>query len=59
MENPEFIGFKEAMKEFGLGEKKLRSLTKRKGCPMLPRERGQNYQINKQRFAEWLDNQRR
>lgn len=57
MEKPTFISFEECRQEFGLSKDKLRELLNRKGCPMLPRRKGQNYQINKVKFSEWLDKQ--
>ncbi|WP_312353938.1 hypothetical protein [Aminipila sp.] len=57
MEKPIFMTFKECKDEYGFGERELRALLNRKGCPVLPRRKKQKYRINQQKFAEWINNQ--
>jgi hypothetical protein len=54
-----FITFDEVRAQFGLTYWEARKLLNMKGCPILPRKKGQTYKVNKDRFEEWLDNQRR
>lgn len=52
---PEFISIEEVMKIYGLSKKYTTKLLNTKGCPVLPRRKGQKYRVNKVKFAEWLD----
>ena len=54
MEKPVFMSFEECRSEYGFGEKELRNLLNRKGCPILPRRKKQKYRINKAKFSDAL-----
>ena len=49
------IGIEEAMQITGLGRKTITRYLNTKGCPVLPRRKGQNYQIPKESFIKWLE----
>lgn len=51
------VGIEEIMQETGLSRKYLTSLLNMKGCPVLPRKKGQHYRILKGPFMEWLTSQ--
>nr|DAO40666.1 MAG TPA: helix-turn-helix domain protein [Caudoviricetes sp.] len=48
------ITVEDAMHEYGLSRKFITKLLNTKGCPILPRKKGQHYRILKDVFEEWL-----
>jgi len=59
MEEKKIITITEAMELTGLSRKKITALLNVKGCPLLPRQKGQTYQIPRERFMEWVETRTR
>ena len=59
MEEKRIITIDEAMALTGLSRKKITALLNIKGCPLLPRQKGQTYQIPRERFIEWVETRTR
>lgn len=52
------IGIKEIMMLYGFSRKQATKMLNMKGCPVLPREDGENYRVIKDEFERWMRNRR-
>ena len=50
----EIIGIETIMKDYNLSRKEATKYLNRKNCPTLPRQKGQNNKIARQRWEKWL-----
>lgn len=50
------LGIEDVMREYGLSRKYATKLLNTKGCPVLPRVKGQKYRVSQEGFEEWLKN---
>ncbi len=50
----EIIGIEEVMKLLGCGRPTATRILNTKGCPTLPRKKGQTFKIEKQAFLAWI-----
>ena len=48
------ITLKDIMELYGFSRKRATALLNTKGCPILPREDGQNYKVIQDEFEMWL-----
>lgn len=53
------LGIEEVMREYGLSRKYATRLLNKKGCPVLPRVKGQKYRVSQEGFEEWLSSQKK
>lgn len=53
-ETKKVLTIQDIMKEYGLSRRKVTELLTTKGCPVLPRTRGQKYLIYKDAWEKWL-----
>lgn len=59
MGKDDIITFDELCEIYGFGYREAVRYLNTKGCPVLPRKKGQSYKIVKSEFDEWLKTQRR
>ncbi len=50
----EIIGIEEVMKLLGCGRPTATRLLNTKGCPTLPRKKGQTFKVEKNAFMAWV-----
>ena len=48
------VSIEDIMKTYGFGRKYATKLLNTKGCPILPRVKGQRYRVPKEEFETWL-----
>jgi hypothetical protein len=53
-QNIEILNFEEIVKQYNLTASEVLRFLNLKGCPTLPRKKGQPYKIIKSRWEEWL-----
>lgn len=54
MENIKLIGVEEVMALLGVGRRKATEILSMKGCPILPRKKGEPYLVREEAFVEWF-----
>ena len=50
----EIIGIEEVMKLLGVGRPTATRILSTKGCPTLPRKKGQTFRVDKAAFLAWV-----
>lgn len=55
----ELLSIEEVMKEYKISRKYATKLLNTKGCPVMPRKKGQHYRVPKESFREWILGQRK
>ena len=53
-DNIELLTIKDVMELLHISRKMATRLLNRKGCPILPRKKGQHYYVLKDEFIEWI-----
>lgn len=53
----EIITMNQIMADYGLSRRQATRYLNRKGCPVLPRVKKQQYRVVRQKWEEWLSEQ--